>query len=47
MVEPTDADAVATELLRILTAPAVWDEMSTSGVKNIMVRAWWEAWVGS
>lgn len=39
VVDPTDADAVAAALLRILTAPSTWDDMSTSGVKNIMVGA--------
>ncbi len=37
VVDPTDADAVAAALLRILTAPSTWDDMSSSGVKNIMV----------
>ncbi|KAL4458202.1 hypothetical protein ABPG75_013067 [Micractinium tetrahymenae] len=40
VVDPTDADAVAAALLRILTAPSTWDDMSTSGVKNIMAYSW-------
>lgn len=37
VVDPTDSDAVAAALLGILTHPQTWDDMSTSGVKNIMV----------
>lgn len=37
VVDPTDPDAVAAALLGILTHPQTWDDMSTSGVKNIMV----------
>ena len=37
MVDPTDADAVAAALLRILTAPNTWDELSSNGMKHIMV----------
>lgn len=39
VVDPTDPDAVAAALLGILTHPQTWDDMSTSGVKNIMVSA--------
>lgn len=39
VVDPTDPDAVAAALLGILTHPQTWDDMSTSGVKNIMVGA--------
>jgi sucrose-phosphate synthase len=38
VVDPTDADAVAGALLRILTQPQTWDDMSAAGVRNIMVR---------
>lgn len=40
VVDPTDPDAVAAALLSILTIPATWDAMSTSGVKNIMAYSW-------
>lgn len=39
-VDPTDPDAVAAALLKILTNPATWDDMSSSGVKNIMAYSW-------
>ena len=38
VVDPTDSDAVAAALLKILTNPQVWDSMSGNGTKNIMVR---------
>lgn len=31
IVDPTDADAVATALLGILTTPKTWDQMSHNG----------------
>ena len=37
VVDPTDSDAIAAALLRILANPQTWDDMSSSGVKNIMV----------
>jgi glycosyltransferase involved in cell wall biosynthesis len=40
VVDPTDSDAIAAALLRILANPQTWDDMSSSGVKNIMVRGW-------
>ncbi|PSC69593.1 Sucrose-phosphate synthase [Micractinium conductrix] len=40
VVDPTDSDAIAAALLRILTHPGTWDEMSTNGVKNIMAYSW-------
>ncbi|KAI3435641.1 hypothetical protein D9Q98_001699 [Chlorella vulgaris] len=39
-VDPTDPDAVALALLRILTNPQTWDDMSGNGVKNIMAYSW-------
>ena len=38
VVDPTDSDAIAVALLKILTNPQVWDTMSVNGTKNIMVR---------
>jgi sucrose-phosphate synthase len=40
VVDPTDPDAVAAALLGILTHPQTWDDMSGSGVKNIMAYSW-------
>lgn len=37
VVDPTNPDAVAAALLRILTNPQTWDDMSGSGIRNIMV----------
>lgn len=40
VVDPTDGDAVAQELIQILTSPATWDAMSSNGVNNIMSYSW-------
>lgn len=40
VVDPTDGDAVAKELIQILTSPATWDAMSSNGVNNIMSYSW-------
>ena len=41
VVDPTNSDAIAAALLRILANPQTWDDMSSSGVKNIMVGGGW------
>ena len=40
VVDPTDGDAVAKELIKILTSPATWDAMSANGIGNIMSYSW-------
>jgi len=40
VVDPTDGDAVAKELIKILTSPATWDSMSSNGIGNIMAYSW-------
>lgn len=40
VVDPTDGDAVAKELIKILTSPAAWDSMSSNGIGNIMSYSW-------
>ncbi|GAB4822201.1 hypothetical protein N2152v2_009247 [Parachlorella kessleri] len=40
VVDPTNPAAIAEELVKILTNPQVWDQMSSSGVGNIMAYSW-------
>ncbi len=40
VVDPTNPDAIAAELVRIVTTPDVWDGMSASGRTNIMAYSW-------
>uniref|UniRef100_A0A383W8H5 sucrose-phosphate synthase n=1 Tax=Tetradesmus obliquus TaxID=3088 RepID=A0A383W8H5_TETOB len=40
LVDPTDADAVADALLKLLTHPTTWEEYASSGVTNINAYSW-------
>ncbi|WIA09452.1 hypothetical protein OEZ85_008853 [Tetradesmus obliquus] len=40
LVDPTDADAVADALLKLLTNPTTWEEYASSGVTNINAYSW-------
>jgi sucrose-phosphate synthase len=40
LVEPTDADAVADALLKLLTNPATWEDYASSGTNNIYAYSW-------
>lgn len=40
VVDPTNPDAIAAELVRIVTTPDLWDGMSVSGRTNIMAYSW-------
>ncbi|KAF6252365.1 hypothetical protein COO60DRAFT_1287118 [Scenedesmus sp. NREL 46B-D3] len=40
LVEPTDANAVADALLKLLTNPTTWEEYASSGVTNINAYSW-------
>ncbi|KAK9919093.1 hypothetical protein WJX75_009336 [Coccomyxa subellipsoidea] len=40
LVDPTNSRQIGDALLKILTNPEVWDEMSHNGVANIMAYSW-------
>jgi len=40
LVDPTNEQAVANALLKLLTSNATWDEYSTNGVTNINAYSW-------
>jgi len=40
LVEPTDAKAVGDALLKILTTPSLWDQMSRNGRENVTAYSW-------
>ena len=40
VVDPTNPDAIAAELVRIVTTPELWDSMSNAGRANIMAYSW-------
>lgn len=40
VVDPTNPDAIAAELVRIVTTPELWDAMSNAGRTNIMAYSW-------
>eukprot|EP00884_Botryococcus_braunii_P004374 jgi/Botrbrau1/13938/Bobra.0193s0005.1 len=40
LVDPTDPQDIAEKMLKILTNPQLWDQMSQNGVNNIMAYSW-------
>ena len=40
LVDPNSSKEIADALVKILTEPKEWDEMSQNGIKNIMAYSW-------
>ncbi len=40
LVDPNSSKEIADALLKILTEPKEWEEMSNNGIKNIMAYSW-------
>lgn len=40
LVDPNSSKEIADALVKILTEPKEWEEMSQNGIKNIMAYSW-------
>ena len=40
LVDPNSSKEIADALVKILTEPKEWEEMSNNGIKNIMAYSW-------